>query len=72
MFGLIEKKKEFHARLSGTNTPVQEAKASRKFVALRSFRGVKSESSVLQNGVSKFRILQKLLRFYFFQRDSSQ
>ena len=31
-------KKEFHARLSWTNTPVQEAKASRKFGVLRSFR----------------------------------
>ena len=38
MFGLIGKKKEFHARLSWTNTPVQEAKASRQFWVLRSFR----------------------------------
>ena len=38
MFGLIEKKKEFHARLSWINIPVQEAKASRKFGVLHSFR----------------------------------
>ena len=38
MFGLIEKQKEFHARLSWTNTPVQETKASHKFGLLRSFR----------------------------------
>ena len=37
MFGLILKKKEFHARLSWTNTPVQEAKALRKFGVLCSF-----------------------------------
>ena len=38
MFDLIENKKEFHARLSWTNIPVQDAKASRKFGVLRSFR----------------------------------
>ena len=51
----MRKKKEFHARLSWTNTPVQEAKASRKFGVLFSFsRWFKSESPVLQNGVWDF------------------
>ena len=31
MFGLIEKKKEFHAHLCWTNTPVQEAKRRASF-----------------------------------------
>ena len=52
MFGLIKKKKELHARLSWTNTPVQEAKASRKFGVLHSFRYVSNRNHLFYKTVS--------------------
>ena len=63
------------AFLELTPRGVQEAKASRKF-------GICVHLDTSQIGIvcftkrclgfSKFRILKKLSRFYFFQRDSSQ
>ena len=51
MFGLI-KRKELHARLFLTNTLVQEAKASRKFGVLRSFRYESNRSRLFYKTVS--------------------
>ena len=42
------KKKKFHARFSWTNIPVQEAKASRKFGVLRSFRYESNRNRLLK------------------------
>ena len=50
-FGLI-RKKELHARLSWTNTPVQDAKAPRKFGVLRSFRNESNRNRLFYKTVS--------------------
>ena len=58
---------------SGSINPVQGSKASRKFcdhLDMSQIGIVCFTKRCL--GVSKFRILKKLSRFYFFQRDLSQ
>ena len=58
------KKKELHARLLWTDTPVQEAKASRKFGVLRSFRYESNRNSLFYKTMSGIFKIPDTLKSY--------